>query len=109
MCVLCCLCTCGFDIAAGGGAEQEAVGFLGLARWRGCLWGGRDIWDTNIQVNVTDVLCEIHSYSTFLDHCIIIYSGQLIGTIGVELVQKWTLKTGRGVRKEQLIITRCAS
>lgn len=31
VCVLCCLCTCGFDVAAGGGAEQEAVGFLGLA------------------------------------------------------------------------------
>lgn len=107
VCVLCCLCTCGFDVAAGGGAEQEAVGFLGLAGWRGRLWGGRNIWDTNIQVNVTDVLCKIHSYSTFLDHCIIIYSGQLIVPIGVELVQKWTLKTG--VRKQQLIITRCAS
>ena len=44
MCVvLCCFVTCRFDVAAGGGAEQEAVGSLGLTRWRGRLGGGGNI------------------------------------------------------------------
>lgn len=37
------MCTYGFDIAAGGGTEQETVGLLGLARRRGRLRGGCDI------------------------------------------------------------------
>jgi len=45
--VLVCVCvsTCGFDVAAGRGAEQEAVGSLGLTRGRGHLRGGGNIWN----------------------------------------------------------------
>lgn len=39
-CVVVLLCTCGFDVAAGRGAEQETVRSLGLTGGRGRLRGG---------------------------------------------------------------------
>lgn len=41
--VACSLGTCGFDAAVRGRPKQEAAGFLGLTRRRGCLGGGREI------------------------------------------------------------------
>ena len=39
-----CLLTVGLDVAAGGGAEEEAVGLLGEATRGGGFGGGRHIW-----------------------------------------------------------------